>query len=216
MLTSSNISHQVLGWCRTWDWERQWGITSLWCSSMTNPYICEGQQDEITVAPEEGTFQHDGICLMCSCLAFYLALTMIPTLSSQLMCAKFCFLWYNRNKIDSQGVGKTTSCCLVLVQEDSTTIWTFDHVCKTGTSYSLHCASSDTLFACIQILECASKLSGKTVAYWCASEQFYNNNIHMAAKTNGLDLTHMFIFNMACWSGVVRALCVYKINHSWK
>jgi hypothetical protein len=37
---------------------------------MTNPYICEGQQeDETTVAHEEGTFQHDdGICLMCSCL----------------------------------------------------------------------------------------------------------------------------------------------------
>ena len=35
---------------------------------MTNPYICEGQQeDEITVAHEEGTFQHDGIYLMCSC-----------------------------------------------------------------------------------------------------------------------------------------------------
>jgi hypothetical protein len=37
---------------------------------MSNPYICAGQEeDEITVTHEEGTFQHDGICLMCLCLA---------------------------------------------------------------------------------------------------------------------------------------------------
>jgi hypothetical protein len=65
---------------------------------------------------KQGTLQRDGIVL-CA-LALYLALTIIPTLSSQLMEANFCFLFpmvvQEKHQRQSRGGedNKMLACCI--------------------------------------------------------------------------------------------------------